>query len=110
MLKKTFLIFILINYTNISGCVGIPKNQGDACSIIKQKKSWRSALKKTERKWGISPGMQLAFIKTESNFRPFVTDIGLYSENNELLAHGKLAKPIKLSDDIETTFIVRFDV
>ena len=51
----------------------------------------------------------LGFV-TESNFRPFVTDIGLYSENNELLAHGKLAKPIKLSDDIETTFIVRFDV
>ena len=49
-------------------------------------------------------------IVTESTFRPFVTDIGLYSENNELLAHGKLAKPIKLSDDIETSFIVRFDV
>ena len=47
---------------------------------------------------------------TESNFKPFVTDIGLYSENNELLAHGKLAKPIKLSKDIETTFVVRFDV
>ena len=70
MLKKTFLIFILISFAIVSGCIGIPKNQGDACSIIKQKKSWRSALKKTERKWGISPGMQLAFIKTESNFRP----------------------------------------
>ena len=35
----------------------------------KAKKSWRSALKKTERKWSIN-GMQLAFIKTESNFRP----------------------------------------
>ena len=70
MLKKTFLIFVLISYAIVSGCIGIPKNQGDACSIIKQKKSWRSALKKTERKWGISPGMQLAFIKTESNFRP----------------------------------------
>jgi hypothetical protein len=49
-------------------------------------------------------------IVTGSEFQPFVTDIGLYSENNELLAHGKLAKPIRLSDDIETTFIVRFDV
>ena len=110
MLKKTFFIFIAFIYLVISGCMNVPNNQGDACSIIKQKKSWRSALKKTERKWGVSPGMQLAFIKTESNFRPFVTDIGLYSENNELLAHGKLAKPIKLSDDIETTFVVRFDV
>jgi hypothetical protein len=39
-----------------------------------------------------------------------VTDIGLYNEDNELLAHGKLGKPIRLSDDIETTFVVRFDV
>ena len=70
MLKKTFFIFIAFNYLFISGCMNVPKNQWDACSIIKQKKSWRSALKKTERKWGVSPGMQLAFIKTESNFRP----------------------------------------
>ena len=70
MLKNTFFIFILCSHIIISGCVGVPKNQDNACSILKQKKSWRSALKKTERKWGISPGMQLAFIKTESNFRP----------------------------------------
>ena len=47
---------------------------------------------------------------TNTEFRPYVTEIGLYSENSELLVHGKLGKPIKLSDDIETTFIVRFDV
>ena len=47
---------------------------------------------------------------THSEFRPYVTDIGLYNENSELLIHGKLAKPIRLSDDLETTFIVRFDV
>ena len=69
MLKKTFLIFFLSIFMFITSCVGIPKNQEDACSILKQKKSWRSALKKTQRKWGISAGMQLAFIKTESNFR-----------------------------------------
>ena len=50
--------------------MGVPKNQENACSILEQKKRWRSALKKTARKWGVSPGMQLAFIKTESNFRP----------------------------------------
>ena len=69
MLKKTFFIFFLFNCMFISNCVGIPKNQDDACSILNQKKSWRSALKKAERKWGVSAGMQLAFIKTESNFR-----------------------------------------
>jgi hypothetical protein len=33
----------------------------------------------------------------------------LYNENEELLVHGKLGRPIKLSDDFETTFVVRFD-
>ena len=70
MLKKTFFIFVLCNFVIITGCAGVPKNQENACSILEQKKRWRSALKKTERKWGVSPGMQLAFIKTESNFRP----------------------------------------
>jgi len=51
----------------------------------------------------------VAFV-TESTFRPYVSDIGLYSENGELLAHGKLAKPIKLSNELSTTFVVRFDV
>ena len=46
---------------------------------------------------------------THSEFRPYVTQLGLYNENEELLVHAKLAKPIKLSDDFETTFIVRFD-
>ena len=70
MRKKFFLIFVAFYFTANSGCVGIPKNQENACSIIKHKKSWKAALKRTQKKWGISPGMQLAFIKTESNFRP----------------------------------------
>ena len=51
----------------------------------------------------------LSFVEN-AEFRPYVTEIGLYSDSNELLIHGKLAKPIKLSDEIQTTFIVRFDV
>tara|TARA_B100000214_G_scaffold368386_1_gene339857 strand:- start:136 stop:1125 length:990 start_codon:yes stop_codon:yes gene_type:complete len=47
---------------------------------------------------------------TSSDFKPYVTDLGLYNESGDLLVHGKLGKAIKLSDDIETTFIVRFDV
>lgn len=47
---------------------------------------------------------------THSLFKPYVTTIGLYNDNNELLAVGKLARAIKLSDDYETNFIVRFDI
>ena len=50
----------------------------------------------------------LGFV-TGSDFKPYVSTIGLYNENNELLVVGRLGKPIQLSDDIETSFIVRFD-
>tara|TARA_A100001011_G_scaffold377565_1_gene441373 strand:+ start:7329 stop:8333 length:1005 start_codon:yes stop_codon:yes gene_type:complete len=47
---------------------------------------------------------------THSLFKPYVTTIGLYNDDNELLVVGKLAKAIKLSDDYEMNFIVRFDI
>ena len=47
---------------------------------------------------------------THSLFKPYVTTIGLYNDDNELLVVGKLARAIKLSDDYETNFIVRFDI
>lgn len=47
---------------------------------------------------------------THSEFRPYVTQIGLYNDNNELLAHAKLGKPIKLDDQYDTSFVVKFDV
>ena len=44
-----------------------------------------------------------------SHFKPYVTTIGLYNENNELLVIGKLASPIRMSDETDTTFVVRWD-
>ena len=51
----------------------------------------------------------LGFV-TGSDFHPYVTQVGLYTEDGELAAVAKMAKPIKLSDEISTTFVVRFDV
>ena len=51
----------------------------------------------------------LGFV-TGSEFNPYVTQIGLYTDDGELAVVGKLGKPIKLSDEISTTFMVRFDV
>jgi hypothetical protein len=47
---------------------------------------------------------------THSEFRPYVTQIGLYNDSNELVAHAKLGKPIKLDNQYDTSFIVRIDV
>ena len=46
---------------------------------------------------------------SSSFFKPYITTIGLYNENYELLAIGKLAQPIRCSDETDTTFVVRFD-
>jgi len=46
---------------------------------------------------------------TGSNWHPYVSSIGLYDQYGRLLAVGKTAQAIPLKDDIETTFIVRYD-
>ena len=47
---------------------------------------------------------------TGSYFSPYVTTIGLYNDNKELLVVGKLFQPIPISLDTDTTFIVNFDI
>ena len=46
---------------------------------------------------------------TGYDFTPYVTTIGLYNTNNELLMVAKLGKPIMISPDTDMTFIVRYD-
>ena len=53
---------------------------------------------------------KIAPFVTHSNFAPYVTQIGLYNDQNQLLAYAKLAKPIKNDDELALGFIVRFDV
>ena len=47
---------------------------------------------------------------THSDFEPYLTTVGLYNDNNELLVVGKLAKPVRLSKETQTSIVVRFDV
>ena len=47
---------------------------------------------------------------TGSYFSPYVTTIGLYNDNKELLVVGKLSQPIPISLETDTTFIVNFDI
>lgn len=47
--------------------------------------------------------------RTGSFLSPFITTIGLYDDNAEMVAVAKLATPIKSEPDIPINFIVRFD-
>jgi DNA/RNA endonuclease YhcR with UshA esterase domain len=46
---------------------------------------------------------------TGSDFHPYATSLGLYNDNNELLAVAKFGKPIMISPDTDMTFVVKYD-
>ena len=51
----------------------------------------------------------LADFATGSLFKPYVTTVGLYNEQNDLLVVAKLGSPIRCSDETDTTIVVRWD-
>lgn len=46
---------------------------------------------------------------TTGSLLPYVTEIGLYNDNCELLAVGKLAQAIQKRNDVDLNFLVRWD-
>ena len=52
---------------------------------------------------------EMAGFQTSSMFQPYITTIGLYNKENELLVVGKTAQPIRTSFETDTTFILRWD-
>jgi len=46
---------------------------------------------------------------TGSSFYTYATALGLYNDNNELLAVAKFGKPIMMSPDTDMTFVVKHD-
>ena len=55
-----------------------------------------------------SDGIPFNFI-TGSYFSPYVSTVGLYNNANELLAVGKLAKPLPTSKTTDTTILINID-
>lgn len=52
---------------------------------------------------------ELANFATGSLFKPYVTTVGLYNDEGDLLVVGKLGQPTKTSNETDTTFILRYD-
>ena len=53
----------------LTGCATPPPDQVyNACLILEDNRSWWRELQRTERRWGVSPGTQLAILKRESSF------------------------------------------
>lgn len=56
----------------------------------------------------IASGSVAGFVSS-SAFNPYVTTVGLYDDNSNLLAIGKLGQAIKKSEKFDTSYVVRFD-
>jgi hypothetical protein len=57
---------------------------------------------------GSTDGTTYSFV-TGSYFAPYVTTVGLYNENQELLAVAKLGQPLPTSRTTDTTIIINLD-
>lgn len=77
------------------------------CTI--KKDEFNQTMNPSARDSGRAYDDTVADFATGSYFSPYVTTIGLYNEDNELLAVGKLGQPVRMSDKTDTTFIIRFD-
>ena len=55
-----------------------------------------------------SSGVMHGFVSS-SAWNPYVTTVGLYDDDNNLLVVGKLGQPIKKSEKYDTSYVIRFD-
>ena len=47
---------------------------------------------------------------TGSDFYTYATSLGLYNDDNELIAVAKFGKPMLMSPDTDMTFVVKYDI
>ena len=57
----------------------------------------------------LTPGELRKPMFVSGSVYPYITTIGLYNDNGEMLAVGKLASPVQKRDDVDMNFIVRWD-
>jgi hypothetical protein len=57
---------------------------------------------------GSTNGTPYDFV-TSSYFNPYVTTVGLYNEEQELIAIGKLSQPLPISPTTDTTILINID-
>lgn len=68
-MRLILLVCLTLPALLLSACGTSPPAQtANACSIFEENRSWRRATDRVESRWGVSPGIQLAFINRESSF------------------------------------------
>jgi hypothetical protein len=98
--------FVAINQLKFQGSHLIYEHEYQ-CTLDEHE--FTDTLNPSARKIRSHQSPDLADFATGSLFRPYITTVGLYNENNELLIVGKLGQPIRTSNETDTTIILRWD-
>jgi hypothetical protein len=103
------LIFDFVNSTNFT------------CSFSSSytifEKQYKCTIRENEFNFTLNPstiangtsGSVYGYV-TESYFSPYITTVGLYDEQQNLLAIGKLAQPVPGSPTTDTTILINLDM
>ena len=69
-MSRSLRALILLGFVAACGSSNYapPKNLDNACSIVDQRPSYLTAMKRTERRWGVPVAVQMATIYQESKF------------------------------------------
>jgi hypothetical protein len=116
------LIILTLNENDETDSFIIPFSTNVSCSFQSTTTIYESQYKCTirENEFGFSQNPSLisgssnsgvlSDFATGSYFNPYVTTVGLYNNNKELLAVAKLAQPLPLSDITDTNIMVNLDL
>jgi len=77
------------------------------CTI--EEHEFNHTLNPSARKNKNTNSQESANFATGSNFKPYITTVGLYNEVGELLVVGKLGQPTRISNETDTTLVIRWD-
>tara|TARA_Y100001937_G_C7108252_1_gene326154 strand:+ start:8 stop:1753 length:1746 start_codon:yes stop_codon:yes gene_type:complete len=83
------------------------KQQSFLCEIGRNQ--FNVSQNNTLRKGGDDLQNELQDFVTGSDFRPYITSVGLYNDEGDLLAIAKMGSPLKKRQDVDVTIDVRLD-
>lgn len=89
---RALILFLLVSACGSSN-YSAPRNLDNACSIVDQRPHYLTAMKRTERRWGVPVAVQMATIYQESKFignarTPVQYTLGIIPMGRQSSAYG----------------------
>ena len=94
-MSRSLRALILLLFVSACGSANYsaPRNLDNACSIVSERPSYLTAMKRTERRWGVPVAVQMATIYQESKFignarTPVQYSLGIIPMGRQSSAYG----------------------